>query len=149
VRFKAEVIDLLRDIRRLLRRLVAEFGARFAVTAETEFRGDQMGTLTTIFTDVDGVVTAPPTGDGTGLVVTYSASDPAVTIGPATLSGNTYTADVTRADELSFTVATSIANTSGVTLTANDGSTFTQPAIITVPASTPGQAVTAVTTFAD
>jgi hypothetical protein len=49
------------------------------------------------FTDSNGVTIAPPTGDGSGIVVTFASDNPAVTIGTAVGSGFTATAPITAA----------------------------------------------------
>ena len=49
------------------------------------------------FTDASGNPIAPPTGDGSGIVVTFASDNPAVTVGTATGSGDEATATITLA----------------------------------------------------
>ena len=101
-------------------------------------------TAVATFTDATGKPIAPPTGDGSGIVVTFASDNPAVTIGAATGSGDLATATWTGTE--AFNLSATIANTSGAELLDNDGVTpFVQPSQIAVPATTPvDQAVTAV-----
>ena len=97
------------------------------------------------FTDATGAPITPPTGDGSGLVITFASDNPAVTIGSATGSGNTATAPISGTD--AFNLSATVANVSGAPLLDNDGVTaFVQPSPIAVAASSPppDQAVTAV-----
>lgn len=95
------------------------------------------------FTDADGTPDTPPLGDGSGIVVTFSSDNSAVTIGAATGSGNTATAPITGTD--AFNLSAVIANASGAALVDNDGVTaFVQPTSIAVAASTPPGATTGV-----
>jgi hypothetical protein len=101
-------------------------------------------TATLTFEDATGVAAPPPKGDGSGIVVTFSSDNPAVTLGAATASGDTATATITGTD--AFNLSAVVANTSGVALVDDDGTTpFVQPSPIPVAASTPPtpQAVTA------
>jgi hypothetical protein len=107
-------------------------------------KGNTMNAILT-FTDGGGNPAAPPAGDGSGLVVTFSSDNPAVTIGTATSSGDTATAPITGTE--AFNLSAVVANVSGVALLDDDGSTpFDQPSTIPVAATTPppAQAVTAV-----
>lgn len=47
------------------------------------------------FTDATGASIAPPTGDGSGLLVTFASDNPEVTIGTAVASAQTATAPIT------------------------------------------------------
>jgi hypothetical protein len=96
------------------------------------------------FVDGSGTTQSPPTGDGSGLVVTFASDNPAVTLGAATGSGDTATAPIT--GTAAFNLSATVANTSGVPLLDNDGVTpFIQPSSIPVAAVTPpAQATTAV-----
>ena len=47
------------------------------------------------FVDANGDAIAPPTGDGSGLVVTFASDNPEVTLGTASGSGDTATASIT------------------------------------------------------
>lgn len=96
---------------------------------------------------------APPTGDGSGLVVSFNSSDVTVaTVGPATLNPDfTYTAEVTGVAEGSYSLNAAVENTSGAPLNDDDGTTaFVQPdaAEGTVGAAPVGQATSAVITIA-
>jgi hypothetical protein len=95
------------------------------------------------FTESDDKTAGPPpTGDGSGIVVTFSSDNPAVTIGAATASGDTATAPIT--GSAAFNLSAVVANTSGAPLLDNDGKTpFVQPSPVAVAASTP-QTTTAV-----
>ena len=110
-------------------------------------------TATTVFQDNNGDPAAAPTGDGSGLSVTYNVSDITIaTVGPATLQGDgSYQATITGVAEGTYTLNTAVENTSGIALLDDDGATpFIQPAAVdgTVGAAPAGQAVTAVTTIA-
>jgi hypothetical protein len=97
------------------------------------------------FTDPTGAPIAPPTGDGSGVVVTFLSDNPAVTIGSATASGNTATAPIT--GTAAFNLSATVANVSGAPLLDNDGVTaFVQPSPFAVAGATtpPDQAVTGV-----
>lgn len=148
----------LEEIERLVKDTYAYVRAiwRFltqARTATLDFQeGDPMGTATATFVDSTGAVQAPPKGDGSGLTVTFSATDPAViTFSPGVVSGNTATATGTRATDAAFTMNAVVANTSGTPLLDDDGVTpFVQPAPIDVPAVTPpAQATTATLSFTE
>jgi hypothetical protein len=95
------------------------------------------------FTESDGVTPGPPpTGDGSGITVTFSSDNPAVTVGAAARSGDTATAPITGTE--AFNLSAVVANTSGAALLDNDGTTpFVQPTSIPVAATTP-QTTTAV-----
>jgi hypothetical protein len=107
-------------------------------------KGNTMNAILT-FADGGGDPAAPPAGDGSGLVITFSSDNPAVTIGAATPSGDTATAPITGTE--AFNLSAVVANVSGVPLLDDDGSTpFDQPSTIPVAATTPPppQAVTAI-----
>ena len=98
-------------------------------------------TATLTFVDSTGAPAAPPNGDGSGLIVTFSSDNVAVTVGAAVSSGDTATAPITGTD--AFNLSAVVANTSGAELLDNDGVTpFVQPSPIAVPAVVP-QATTA------
>ena len=109
-------------------------------------------TATLTFKTPDGDAAAPPTGDGSGLSVTFNSSDVTVaTVGAATLDGQTYTAEVTGVAEGSYSLNAAVENTSGAALVDDDGTTpFVQPAAAegTVGAAPAGQATTATITIA-
>lgn len=96
------------------------------------------------FTDASGAEIAPPTGDGSGLDVTFASDNPAVTVGTATGAGDEATAVITGTE--AFNLSAVVSNASGAPLFDNDGVTpFIQPSPIPVAASTPvDQATTAV-----
>ena len=96
------------------------------------------------FTDASGKPIAPPTGDGSGIAVSFASDNPAVTIGTVTGSVDTATAPITGTE--AFNLSATVANLSGAPLLDNDGVTpFAQPSLIAVPASTAvDQATTAV-----
>lgn len=91
----------------------------------------------TFTTDSTGTTEAPPpTGDGSGISVTFASDNPAVTIGASTGSGSVATAPIT--GTAAFNLSAVIANVSGEELFDNDGVTlFVQPTPIAVAASTP------------
>jgi len=110
-----------------------------------------MSTLELDFTDATGTDQAAPSGDGSGLVVTFS-SDGTTTVGSAVAGTNSagfvnYTAPLTVVDDGSVSNLTAVvANTSGAALLDNDGVTpFVQPPAFafTAPAAPPAQATTA------
>jgi hypothetical protein len=109
-------------------------------------------TATLTFNDANGEAAAPPTGDGSGLSVTFNSSDVTIaTVGTATLDGQTYTAEVTGVAEGSYTLNAAVENTSGAALVDDDGTTaFVQPTAAdgTVGEAPAGQAVTATITIA-
>ena len=98
------------------------------------------------FEDDKNDPTGPPTGDGSGLVVTFSSDNPAVaTVGGAvpasSAAGNgTYEAPIAPASEGTFNLSAVVANASGAALVDADGVTpFVQPTAVAVPVSA-GQA---------
>jgi hypothetical protein len=117
-----------------------------STTAKLSIGEQSMATTATLtFTDNSGANQPAPTGDGSGLVVTFSSDVSTVTIGAATQgSGDTFTAPITGTD--AFNLSAEVANSSGATLLDDDGVTpFVQPPSIAVPAGTPpAQATTAV-----
>lgn len=128
---RREVIELLTQIRDLLRHLVAESQTTTSYLA-TE-RSTMATTAILTFTTASGTPNPPPTGDGSGIEVNFTSDNPAVTLGAATLSGNTATAPITGTE--AFNLSASVANTSGVALVDNDGVTpFIQPTAIPVAA---------------
>ena len=57
-------------------------------------------TATLTFNDATGAAAAPPTGDGSGLTVTFNSSDVTIaSVGASVLAGQTYTAEVTGVNE--------------------------------------------------
>ena len=108
------------------------------------------GPATLTFDDASGNPAAPPTGDGSGLVVTITSSDVTIaTVGPVSASGDTATAEVTAVAVGTYTLSATVANTSGVELFDDDGTTaFVQPSSVTgtVTAAPVPQAVTATLT---
>lgn len=124
-----------------------------ATTAKIDYtEGNPMGTATLTFTDPLGNAQNAPTGDGSGLVVTFAATDPTViTFDTATVSGTTAVATGTRLTDAAFTLNATVANTSGAPLLDDDGVTaFQQPPAVDVPAVTPtAQATTGVITFSE
>jgi len=115
-------------------------------------------TATLGFVDVAvGTAAAPPTGDGSGLAVTFTSDTPTVaTVGTAIAgtdsAGNgNYSATVTGVAAGSYNLGATVLNQSGAALEDDDGVTaFIQPAPVseTVTASTTNQATTAVITVA-
>jgi len=110
-----------------------------------------MSTLELDFTDATGTDQAAPSGDGSGLVVTFS-SDGTTSVGSAVAGTNSagfvnYIAPLTVVDDGSVSNLTAVvANTSGAALLDNDGVTpFVQPPAFafTAPAAPPAQATTA------
>lgn len=150
------LVELTERAVALLEIIAAELLPPFAVSAtigglmSLTVGGTTTATLT--FVDANGESVAPPTGDGSGLTVTFQSSDTTVaTVGPATLSGDTFTAEVTGVVEGSYTLPGAVENTSGAPLLDNDGTTpFVQPppGAGTVGAAPAGQATTAVITIA-
>lgn len=93
-------------------------------------------TATLTFQDAEGNPASPPKGDGSGLDVTFSSDNPAVTLGTATANGDTATAEITGTE--AFNLSAVVANTSGAALVDDDGTApFTQPASIAVAGTTP------------
>ena len=141
-----ETHRLLAEVRDLLWQIVALLTTYQATTAVLDIGEMTMATTAILtFTDATGAPITPPTGDGSGLVITFASDNPAVTIGSATGSGNTATAPITGTD--AFNLSATVANVSGAPLLDNDGVTaFVQPSPIAVAASTPppDQATTAV-----
>jgi len=140
-------IRLLEEILDQLTEIVALLTTTQSTTAvlTIEELGDTMANAVLTFTDASGAPIAPPTGDGSGLVVTFASDNAAVTVGPAVASGDTATAPITGTE--AFNLSATVANASGAALLDNDGVTpFVQPSAIAVPASAPppDQATTAV-----
>ena len=116
------------------------------------------GTTTATLQFVDGTTTPPtpaaaPTGDGSGLSVTFNSSDVTIaTVGATTAnSDGTFGTTVTGVAAGTYTLNAAVENTSGVALVDNDGTTaFIQPipASGTVTGSVAGQATTATITIA-
>lgn len=137
--------ELLEEIRDLLIALVeccCPQPKNFATTAQLGVA--LMATTATLtFVDADGNPAAPPTGDGSGITVTFASDNPAVTVGTATGSGDTATAPITGTE--AFNLSAVVANTSGAALLDDDGVTaFVQPTAIAVPAAPAPQATSAV-----
>ena len=110
-------------------------------------------TATLTFVDASGATATAPKGDGSGLVVAFTSSAPDIaTVDAATLnSDGTYTATVTGVAVGSYSLGASVANSSGVALVDDDGTTaFVQPAEVggEVTASEANQATTATITIA-
>ena len=153
------LIILNQGIAASLAALVAQL-VPFATTAVLSQGGTMSipsgGTTPVAVTFVDSstppVPQAPPTGDGSGLVVTLSADNPVVTISALTLSGDAYTGTATAGDvsvDTPFNYTAVVANTSGAPLLDDDGTTpFVQPAAlassVTAAVVPPSQATTAV-----
>src|ERR1700685_1472955 len=154
-----DLVRLAEQEVRLLEIIVAELLPPQAVTAVTSLGGTMplsvggTTTATTVFQDASGATAAAPTGDGSGLTVTYNSSDVTIaTVGPATLQADgSYQGTVTGVAEGTYTLNTAVENTSGGALVDDDGTTpFVKPAGVSGPvrAAPAGQAVTAVTTIA-
>lgn len=144
--FSVEEKRFLREIRDLLRSIVAFLYREQSTTAILTTSGDNMATTAVLtFTQSDDTTPGPPPkGDGSGIVVTFSSDNPAVTLGAATAgpTGDTAQAAITGTD--AFNLSAVVANSSGATLLDDDGVTaFEQPSPIAVAASTP-QTTTAV-----
>jgi hypothetical protein len=148
-------IAWLEDIDHLLTLILQLLKPPSATTAVLSIEGASMPltvggteTVTLTFVDATGAPAAPPTGDGSGLVVTIDSDNGAVaTVGPVTSSGDTATATSTGVSAGSYNLIGNVANTSGAALVDDDGTTaFVQPAALadSVTAPPPAQAVTAV-----
>jgi len=139
-------IRLLEEILDQLTEIVALLTTTQSTTAvlTIEELGDTMTVAVLTFTDAAGAPIAPPTGDGSGLDVTFASDNAAVTVGKASASGDTATAPITGTE--AFNLSATVANVSGAPLLDNDGTTpFVQPSPIAVAATTPpDQATTAV-----
>ena len=146
----------LLDIACTLHELVPVPTPPSAVTAvlTVQAQGATMATATLNFVGPTGESEPAPTGDGSGLVVTFT-SDGTATPGASTqgtdASGNVnYTADVAVVDDCSVSnITATVANTSGAPLLDNDGVTdFVQPPAFafTAPAAPAPQATTATLT---
>lgn len=114
-----------------------------------------MSTLTLDFVDAAGASAPAPTGDGSGLVVTF-ATDGTSTVGAAVAgtdaSGNVnYSTTITDADDgTTSNLSAVVANTSGAALMDDDGTTaFIQPpSVVFTASSAPStQATTGVLTI--
>lgn len=117
----------------------------FATTGVLSIGGPMATTaIFTFTTDASGVTqAAPPKGDGSGISVTFSSDNPAVTLGVASASGDAATAPITGTE--AFNLSAVIANVSGAELFDDDGVTpFVQPQTIAVAAAPPPQATTGV-----
>jgi hypothetical protein len=103
------------------------------------------------FEDDKGDIAAAPTGDGSGITVTFASDNPAVvsayaaaTEAPDANGNPEYTAAPTVVADGTFNLSAAVANTSGAPLLDDDGVTpFTQPAPVAV-TLTAGQATTGV-----
>jgi len=161
-----EEVGLLREIRDLLCQYLATIADDLAavlalLSATPQATTGKLSlivskgrtTMTTLELDfTDGSTDqAAPTGDGSGLVVTFS-SDGTTSVGSAVAGTNSagfvnYTAPLTVVDDGSVSNLTAVvANTSGAALLDNDGVTpFVQPPAFafTAPAAPPAQATTA------
>jgi len=137
------VEELVEVVEGLVIALVALLRLRQATSAVLNIQGDPMASTAVLtFTDSSGNPTAPPKGDGSGLVVTFESDNAAVSIGIAVATGDTATAPITGTE--AFMLSATVANTSGAPLLDDDGSTpFIQPQPISVAAGV-AQAVTAV-----
>lgn len=152
MRYRSERVELqlLEDILGVLEGIALNVSGLVAILmrpyqSTTAHLGVDMATATLTFTDDTGAAAAPPTGDGSGLVVTFASDNPAVTVGAATAEGDTATAEITGTD--AFNLSATVANTSGAPLLDDDGTTaFVQPPTLAVAATTPPvpQAVTGV-----
>lgn len=113
------------------------------------------GPTTLGFTDTSGNPQPAPTGDGSGLVVTFSVDDTSIaTVGAAVArtdaSGNTnYSAPVLGVSAGTYNMSATVANVSGTALLDDDGVTaFIQPSSVagTITPAAVEQATTAVIT---
>jgi hypothetical protein len=142
-----EIRGELHGIRGELHSIVAFLYRDQSTTAVLTTSGDNNMATTAVltFTQSDDTTPGPPPkGDGSGIVVTFSSDNPAVTLGAATPgpTGDTAQAAITGTD--AFNLSAVVANSSGATLLDDDGVTdFVQPSPIAVAASTP-QTTTAV-----
>ncbi len=99
-------------------------------------------TATLTFIDANGNPAAPPSGDGSGIEVTFASDNPNVTVGTASANGDTATATITGTE--AFNLSATVANASGAALVDDDGTTvFVQPSPIAVAAPPAPQAVSA------
>jgi uncharacterized protein with PIN domain len=142
-----EILAILADMSAQVGRLVALLAQPYQSTTAvlTTKEHDMATTATLTFTDASGNPAAPPTGDGSGITVTFASDNPAVTLGTAVAGTDAATATITGTE--AFNLSATVANTSGAALVDDDGTTpFVQPASIAVAAVTPPvpQAVTAV-----
>lgn len=138
------IAETLEGIEFLLVDLVAILGRPQSTTAVLSTSGGTMATTAVLtFTQADGATPGPPPhGDGSGLTVSFSSDNPAVSVGTATASGDTATASISGTE--AFNLSAVVANISGAELLDDDGVTpFVQPSSIAVAASTP-QTTTAV-----
>ena len=131
------ILEMLERLEKLLVRLTQ------STTAQLSTQGADMATTATLtFTDKDGNPASPPKGDGSGIVVTFGSDNPAVTVGTATASGDTATAEITGTE--AFNLSAAVTNTSGAELFDDDGTTaFVQPSAVAVEAPPAPQATTA------
>jgi hypothetical protein len=146
--------ELVREIRDLLVLVVAILDHNDQQATSATLKGSAMPllvgsteTVTLTFVDAAGTATAPPKGDGSGLVVTIDSDTAAVaTVGPTSASGDTAVATATGVSAGTFNYTATVANTSGVALVDDDGTTaFVQPSALaeSVTAPPPPQATTA------
>lgn len=152
MRYRSERVELqlLEDMLRVLVGIADNVAGLVAILKQpyqstSAVLGVDMPTATLTFTDDAGNPAAPPTGDGSGLVVTFASDNPAVSVGTAAASGDAATAEITGTD--AFNLSATVANASGAPLLDDDGVTaFVAPAPIAVASTTPPapQAVTAV-----
>ena len=104
-----DIAEILIGIQASLAQLVALFNRPYqAITGELSTMAT---TATLTFIDASGNPAAPPTGDSSGLVVTFASDNPNVTLGAATPNGDTATADITGTE--AFNLSVTVANTSG------------------------------------
>jgi hypothetical protein len=139
-----EIRDELHGIRDELHSIVAFLYRDQSTTAVLTTSGDNLMATTAVltFTDATGTPSAPPTGDGSGITVSFYSDNPAVTIGVAVAATDSASAPITGTD--AFNLSAVVGNSSGAPLLDNDGVTdFVQPSPIAVAASTP-QTTTAV-----
>ena len=131
-----DIANILLGIDDSLRRLVALFNLPYQSTTATLSKENDMPievgateVVTLTFQDAAGEATTPPTGDGSGIVVTIASDNEAVaTVGATTASADTAVATATGVAEGSFNYTATVANTSGAPLLDNDGATvFVQP----------------------
>jgi hypothetical protein len=160
-RLLEKILKIDEQIRDILLDLVALLGESSQATSATlSLGGSTMAnTLVTLdFVDSAGLSAAAPTGDGSGLVVTFETTDDTVaTVGSATegtdASGNVnYSApiDEVGAPGAAYTISAIVANVSGAALLDDDGVTaFVQPTGVsgTVSGTTADQATTATLTL--